>query len=315
MTFELDGPEATERRLASIAAERREAARVRNRIVVVEAELEDLEAEEAAALARVDAEEADVRELQRFTLRGIVADLRGQKDDQLRREAAEVALARHQVLVVRDRQAAVVRELDALQDRLVALGDPEADWADALGDHRRWIAEHGDEHAERLTRIAVELGELDDERRECDEARLAAVDALAALDEVDAALGAGPPDPDDVERDDRVEGLCVLVRDAEDALRSLATELADLGVRLTTPDVVARWDRAFECFFAGLVGDDVLDARFAESADVVGHALERVGQLAADVDERARLLSAREVELLEERRDLLDDVVATDGER
>ncbi|MBX3314324.1 MAG: hypothetical protein KF906_08385 [Actinobacteria bacterium] len=314
VTFELDGPEATERRLASIAAERREADRIRDRITVVEAELETLEVEEAAALARVDAEEADVRELQRFTIRGIVADLRGLKDEEIRREAAEVAVAHHDVLVVRERQAAVVRELDSLQDRLVALGDPDAEWSEAVRDHRRWIAEHGDEHAERLTGLAVELGELDDERRECDDARAAAVDALAALDDVDAALADGSGDPADDEHPERLDALCGLVRAAEDALRSLATELADLGLRLTTPDRVERWDRAFSCFFDGLVGDEVLDARLAESAEVVGHALERVGRVAADVDERSRALSAREVDLLDERRELLEDVLAPEDQ-
>ena len=294
--------------MASVAADRREAARIRDRIGAIEVELEALDAEEATALERVAAEDADVRELQRFTLRGVIADLRGQKDDQLRREAAEAANARHEVILVRGRQAAAVRDLDALQDRLVALGDPDADWGSAMDDRRGWTDAYGSDRADRLEALAVELGGIDDERRECDEARVAAVGALAALDEVDVALSDRTDAAGDDGHADRLDDLCALVRAAEDALRGLASELHDLGLRLTTPDVVARWDRAFERFFAGLVGDEELAVRMAEAAGVVGHALERVGQIAADVDARSRTLSARETELFEERRELLADV-------
>lgn len=315
VTFELDGPEAVERRSASIAADRREAEHVRERIGRVDAELASLESEIEAALDRLDREQDDVRDLQRFTLRGILADLRGEKDDAMRREIAEVAEVRYEVATLRDRQSTAVRELDALQDRLVALGDLDAEWIAVQEARRSWIGESDDDDdavGARLAEIADALGDLEHERRECGEARVAAVEALARLDEVDDALtDAAPELADESRRDDRLELVCDRVRTAEDALRGLATELHDVGVDLATPEVVQRWDRAFDAFFTGLVVDESLAERLAGAAAIVDHAQERVGQVAADVEGRSKTVSTREDELFEERSAILERLADT----
>ena len=189
-TFEIDGPAALERRLASITAAKREASRIRSRIAEVEAELESLDAEYGAAVQRLEGEEADVRKLAGFSFTGLIADLRGSREEALEREIAEAAAARLEVATLLERQDAEVRELSSLQDRLVALGDPDVEWQDALADRERWVEVHGGETAERLTRIATEMRDLDDEMRECEEAREVAGEALSRLDGVAEALGA-----------------------------------------------------------------------------------------------------------------------------
>jgi len=305
VTFELDGPDALERRLTAITGSRREATRVRHRIAEVERELEELEGETMTALARLDGEADDVRRLQTFTLRGILADLRGRKGADLEREVAELASARHAVVTLRDRQAAAVTELDGLQDRLVALGDLDVEWAEAVSAKERWVAERGDRASGRLADLAEELGDVEDEQRECEEARVAAVDALARLDEVGDALG-DPAHWADGADDDRLEELCARVRAAEDAIRRLADELRDVGVEPTeeTDAAVERWDRAFEPVLAGVVADGALDRRVAAAVAIVERAQVRVGRLAAEVDERSARLTARGEALLGERAEL-----------
>lgn len=301
VTFDLGGPEALERRLTAIASARREAARVRARIRAVEGELEELEVELREANERVSAEEDDVRRLQSFTLRGILADLRGQKGAELEREVAEVATARHAVVTLQDRQLAVVADLEGLQDRLVALGDLDAEWDDAVAAKARWVDE-GDGDSMRRADLAEALGDSEDELRECDEARTAAVDALACLDDVADHLG-DESDWADGADDDRLDALCGSVRVAENAIRRLAAELEDVEVALDggSRAVVMRWDRAFEGFLAGVVTDDALDRRVAEAAAVVDLARVRVGRIAEDVEARAVELGRRVAELREER--------------
>ena len=51
----------------------------------------------------------------------------------------------------------MVRELDGLQDRLVALGDPDGELAGALDDRQQRLQDEGGPTAERLTEIAAEL--------------------------------------------------------------------------------------------------------------------------------------------------------------
>lgn len=305
MTFEIGGPEELERRLTAISGARREAARVRARIVEVEGELEQLEVDARVATERLASEEDDVRQLQTFTLRGILADLRGRKGTELEREVAEAATARHELVNLRDRQAAVVAELEGLQDRLVALGDLDAEWADAVAAKQRWVVDRGEGDAVRLADIAEELGDIEDEQHECDEARTAAVEALARLDEVADALG-DPADWAGGVDDDRLDGLCTRVRSAEDAIRRLARELEDIGVGLTEEGSLAaqRWDRAFEGFLSGVVSDDALDRRVADALASVDRAQVRMGLIAADVEERSHRLTARAVALEEERDEL-----------
>lgn len=305
VTFELDGPEALERRLTAVAGARREAARVRTRLGEVEQELEQLESEVDAALVRLGDEEDDVRQLQSFSVRGILADLRGRKGAELQREVAELAVARAEVATLRARQADVVAELDALQDRLVALGDLDVEWADAVTARDRWVADRGDDRGARLLTIAEALGDVEDELQECEEVRVAAVDALDRLDGVADALG-DPAEWSGGVDDERLDDLCVRVRTAEDAIRRLATELQDIGVSLTEEQATAaqRWDRAFEGFLSGVVTDEALDRRAADAAAVVDRAQVGVGRIAAEVEERSSALSARAVALQEERSEL-----------
>lgn len=305
VTFELDGPDALERRLTAIAGARREAARVRSRIGEVEQELERLEDEVQSAVVRLGAEEADVRQLQSFTLRGILADLRGRKGRELEREVAQLADARHELVTLRERQGAVVAELDGLQDRLVALGDLDAEWADAVAARERWVAERGEGDGARLVGIAEALGDIEDELHECEEVRVAAVDALSRLDDVADALGepsgwAGGVD------DEQLDELCVQVRSAEDAIRRLARELQDIGVELSEEGAAAvqRWDRAFEGFLSGVATDEALDRRAATAAAVVDRAQVRVGRIAAEVEERSSRLASSAAALQEERAEL-----------
>ncbi|MCB0976234.1 MAG: hypothetical protein KDB02_02135 [Acidimicrobiales bacterium] len=315
-TFEIDGPAALERRLASITAAKREASRIRSRIAEVEAELESLDAEYGAAVQRLEGEEADVRKLAGFSFTGLIADLRGSREEALEREIAEAAAARLEVATLLERQDAEVRELSSLQDRLVALGDPDVEWQDALADRERWVEVHGGETAERLARIATEMGDLDDEMRECEEAREVAGEALSRLDGVAEALGAaedwsgfdtwfGGGVFTRSEKHDQLDEASRRIHEAEDSLRRLSKELADIGEEVGSAVTVDRWDRAFDEFFDDVYSDASMRRRIGEALALVDHAQERVGRIAADVEERSRLLSQRIAALQEERAELL----------
>lgn len=315
VTFELDGPDAVERRLAVVAGARREANRVRARIAEVEQELETLDAEVTAATARIGSEAADVRRLQSFTLTGILSDLRGQRESDLEREIAELADAQYLVATLRERQDAVVGELVSLQDRLVALGDPDAEWDDALAGRERWVELTGPV-SDRLSVIAGELGDLDDERVECDEAREVAGEALIRLDRVAESLGSaedwtgydtwfGGGVLTSSERHDQLDDATKRMHEAEDSLRRLGKELAGLGDAVETTIRVHRWDRVFDVCFEDVFADASMRRRIADAIALVDLAQERVGRIAGVVEERSRGLTARIEELQQERATLL----------
>ena len=162
-------------------------------------------------------------------------------------------------------------------------------------------------------------GEIDDEQHECEEARAAAVDALAKLDRVAESLGAaedwsgfdtwfGGGVFTSSDKHDRLDEAGRCMGEAEESLRRLGKELADLGESVEQAITVDRWDRAFDVFFDDVFADASMQRRITDAARLIDVAQERVGRIAADVEERSQRLSARAAGLQEERRELLAPV-------
>ena len=313
--FELAGPEAAARGLSSAAAALREAERVRTALADAEQALEDLDARIGAARSRLADERQDVRELQTFTLRGVLSDLRGRRERELEREGAEAEAAHYRVAQLEDKQGTLVRARERLLDRLAALGDVEAAYDAAAAEQQRWVEAAGGADADALASVVDAIGRADDERLECEEGRVAADLAIAHLERVAALLG----EPESwaaydtwrgevfgaAERDDRLEDLGAALHGAEGALRSLSKELGDVEPGLGDTVPVERWERAFEPFFDDLGSERPFVARVQDAivVDSVLHA--RVAQVRSAVEERLGAVVRRAEVLDADRRRLL----------
>lgn len=287
----LDTDDPFEREIADLAAASREHAHLIVQREQLRAEIERATEEVAVAQRELREENQEVQQLASFSITGVAARIRGTHDSDLRQQLAARQAARLTLAAAEDRLSHAMTELPRIEDRLVAIGDIHRRRAELEERRQRWQAVAGepaqpptdgagdssvahqlspstDRHAAAHTR-----GQLEEERREVDEALAAGHLAAARLAHAAIVTGGRAP----LDSDEAVDAMMATLRHCDLALGTFQRELADLRRDGIGPRGDQRWDDVLAAFSSGLFDD--LD--FEGHRDV---AARRVEELRGEID-------------------------------
>ena len=256
------------------------------------------EAEEAARVAAVRArqelviEEADVRRLESYSPTRIWASLRGNRDAELDREKAEHQAAEYAVARAEAWLLSAHREAERVGAELAALGDVTGRRARALAAKAEWLSSFDGEARTELTRLAEELAST----------RAAVTEVREAT--VAAELGGGMFG--DMMKYQRMDEAQRLLHDADEALRHLSVELADVGMNAVVHGLaVDGLTQTFDVWFDNVFTDWSVRSRIADAARGADSAARTVHQIRERLARQARDLAVRETALVADRERLL----------
>ncbi len=286
--------EAFEQELAAVARAAREQQHLLVQRDAGRAEVERATEEVARAREALSDEHGGAQQLASLSVASVAAMLRGTRDDQLRQQLAAREAARLAFLAAEERLAEALADLARVEDRLVAVGDVDAERRRLEEARQRWLAVTAPPSptdaptptpppsttppsaaADRLA-AAERLGVLAEELREVDEALVAGHLAAARLAHAATVLGrtgAGTAPPDD----DAIDSVVAVLRHCDLALGTFQRELADLVQGGVGPRGAGRWDDTVATFADQLYDD--LDVAAHQQA-----AAARIDVLRAEVD-------------------------------
>lgn len=293
----------------AVAEQRRVSARLER----ARAAADQARQEVATARSELADETADVAALESFSPARIWATLRGSRDTDLDRERAEQQAAEYAVARAETLLASATDEVRRAEAELAALGDVDARRRRALAAMDEWLRASGSPRGPELERCASETAAAQAEQGEVREAVEAAAAAAAALAGAQQALGSaggwatydtffGGGMLTDMMKYDRMDASQQALHHADGALRRLARELADVGVRSTVERLqVDGLTRTFDVWFDNIFTDWSVKSRISEAS--------------AHTDQAARLVHDLRVRLAERERELAGVVQRLAGER
>ncbi|NLD76339.1 MAG: hypothetical protein GX643_06705, partial [Acidimicrobiales bacterium] len=331
--FDLNDNEAFQRHLSRVAEARREHSRLVTRRATLEADLETAAEDIKARREQLVKEHEDVTKLESFSLSRVFNSMRGERDEELRREMAERETARLALLAAEEHQRETLQELVLVDDRLAALGDVEADWAEAIEARQRWVEvtsgqlrtrDNGSADSATVPAAAPELSEagtaqlaelierravVESDLREVDEALAAAHLLAAKLAHTAAVLGSGQSwaayqswlgeDSGTGSYDrDKLDEAATALRDVDGLVTLLRRELDDLARLDIIKIEVGEWDRTFDSFLHHLLQDESIE-------DKVKAAAEKVAQLRVEISRVISLVVVQGQRLVTEANDLV----------
>jgi hypothetical protein len=291
--------EAPDDLLVEAARLRHEAAALHTRLAAATAHAEAATRRVQEARARLSTEERDVHLLGSVSWSRILSSLKGTHVTDLEREQAERDVARYALADAQARHDAARRDVEALQERLDALGDVEAAYASALAAKERWAATHDPV----LTRLVTEISErralLLAEDREAGEAHAAGTRARDHLLEARDRLGSastwsawdtfgGGGTFTDLMKYEQLDRVGDALRRADTELGAFTREMADL--RLAGVDAVDLdgMTRAFDVFFDNIFSDLQVRSRIQDASRRVAQALTKFDLALQDLSTRRR---------------------------
>ena len=254
------------------------------------------------ARERLADETADVQALESFSPTRILAALRGSRDTDLDRERAEQQAAEYAVARADSLMLAAHDEVRRAEAELRTLGDVAGRRRDAMAAMDEWLRSSGSPAGAELTRLAEQSAAAHAERvevREALEAGAAAAQTLAAVQQVlgsadgwatyDTFFGGGMLT--DMMKYDRMDQAQQLLHHADQAVRRLSRELADVGMQPVVAGLqVDGFTRAFDVFFDNIFTDWSVKSR-------IGGAARQTAAAAGTVAEVRRRLAARDQQL------------------
>jgi hypothetical protein len=269
------------------------------------------------ARERLADETADVQALESFSPTRIWAALRGSRDTDLDRERAEQQAAEYAVARADALMLAAHDEVRRAEAELRALGDVAGRRREALTAMEGWMRSSGSPAGAELTRLAERSAAAHAERvevREALEAGAAAAQTLAAAQQVlgsadgwatyDTFLGGGMLG--DMMKYDRMDQAQQLLHHADQAVRRLSRELADVGMRPVVAGLqVDGFTRTFDVFFDNIFTDWSVKSRIGDAARQTAAAARTVAEVRRRLAARDRQLTADVARLEAERERLL----------
>lgn len=290
----------------------------------VSARLERARQEQDAARAATDrarqdlaTEETDVRKLESYSPTRIWAALRGSRDADLDREQAEKQAAEYAVALAEAKLLHATDEVQRSDARLAELGDVSSRRERALAAKEEWLTSTSDEVGGQLTRLADELASTRSAANEVREAVAAAelaANRLALARKTLASAGDwatydtffGGGMFSDMVKYQRMDEAQRLLQAADQALRNLSVELADVGVTTVVNGLaVDGLTQTFDVWFDNIFSDWSVRSRITEAAkraesaaDVVQQIRVRLAQQERDLAEQERAFAADRERLL-----------------
>lgn len=252
----------------------------------------------ADARTRLADEHADVAALESLSMTRILAGLRGRRDAELDRERAEAAAAEYAVAEAEARLAAEEREIASLEARVADHGDLDARRTALLDQREQEVrADPAAAASERLTALVGRVGELSARATQLAEADAAGRAAHQALQEAARHLGSagswatydtffGGGLLADIAKHDKLDRAGALMQRADAALRSLATELADVGIGPVEGVGITELTRTLDVWFDNIFSDWAVRDRIAQASDRVQQLLAQVVAIGQDLERR-----------------------------
>lgn len=188
VTLDLTGPDAVDRQVSEAAQRRREYQRLSRQLDRAVAQVEKADAEVTEKREALASERDDVATLHDISFDRLIADLQGTLEVQMRREIAEANAAYYAVSEAENRREDAVRAMSRIQDRLVALGDVDRGWAEALAEKESLVVAKGAPTSDRLTEITARRGEIQAERTGAAEALAHGRQVVSLLEEAHRLL-------------------------------------------------------------------------------------------------------------------------------
>ena len=248
-------------------------------------EREELAAEERRLAAALDKEQRDVEALRHTSFTAVLSALRGDKEERLAREQAEMQAAALRHGAARRELERLEADMAAVQTELASLAGCKDRYAAALRDRLAALRMAGGTAGQEICRLEERAGALRGRLREIDEAVAAgctAQDRIASMEvSVRKAANWGVYDMlgggffasaakhshlDDVER--QMEGL-------QHDLNRLRAELADVRVDgVPGVGISSGWrfaDVFFDGFFVDWAVQDMIHSLQTQLAEVAGH--------------------------------------------
>ena len=260
-----------------------------------------LEIQEQELAAVKVKEQADVDKLEGRTLAAFFYGLTGSKEGRLEteRQEARAAAVKYDAVVFQLRDAQ--EELRARQLELDGLRGCEQRYQDALYEKARAIKEAGMVAGEEILRLEEEIGRLDAQWRELNEAILAGQQAKDQADRVlerlDSAEGWSTWDMfgggflSDLAKHDELDRAQEQTEYLQVCLNRFKTELADVTIHADIPVQLDSFTRFADFFFDGLFADWAVRDHIHQSQDRVrdiwnqiSAVLERLEQMKCDVE-------------------------------
>ncbi len=299
--------------------EAREKLRAKNKLETQLSEARKSLAGERARLEELGAvlkkEEADVRRLEGLSLTAMFQSFLGAKEDRLNKERQEMFTAKLKYDRCEHEVSSLLRDIDDLEARIGALGDPEAEYARALEEKEARIGEAG--RAD-IVRLSERLSDLDSDIKEFDEAVAAGEEVLAGLDRVIAYFrSAGNWGIVDLVggglivtavKHSKIDKAKAAIHEVQSRMGRFQRELADLRTRPDSPLSVeiSSFEKFADYLIDGLIFDWIVQSKIRKSLDA---ALETKGKMEAILRDLRRGLEGRLADresALKERRDLIE---------
>ncbi len=304
-----DGPQSSDAeaaarvhdRLAAAEEAVLEHARLSQRRASIVAEVEAAERDVASQRRVLTVQTGELQALEGISPTRIWHALRGTRATELERERAEQQAQEYAVARAEARLATLREERTRLERALQDLGDVRARRAVALEAKEAWIVASGAGPAAELAEVATALGTARAAAKEVHEALVAADLALQALSGAQSSLGSagswstydtffGGGLLTDMMKYDRVDTAERQMRSADEALRRLSRELADVGMDGVGGVEVTEMTRLFDVWFDNIFSDWSVRNRISEAGG-------RVARAQGPVIEVRRVLVARAGEL------------------
>lgn len=280
-------------------------------------------AEDAARTATDDAraaladQAAEVHALETFSPTRIWAVLRGSRDADLDREQAEHQAAEYTASLAESRLQAAQDEVQRAEAELAVLGDIAGRRERALAAKEEWLTSTTGPGAAELGAVATDLAEVRSGLVEVREAIAAGEAAAGSLERARRVLGSagdwatydtffGGGMLTDMVKYDRMDEAQRLLRQADEALRHLAVELADVGVEAAVHGLtVDGLTQTFDVWFDNIFTDWSVKSRIGDAADRTVAAADVVHRIRTQLTEQERDLTTREADLVSRRERLL----------
>jgi hypothetical protein len=292
-------------------------ARITERLARARAAEAAAQATTATAREKLADAAEDVQALESFSPTRIWATLRGSRDTDLDQEQAEHQAAQYEVARAEAFVHTAQEEVRRAEAELTALGDVAARREAALAAKEEWLTAAGGGASEELARIAGDLGLNLSQSKEVREALAAGDGAARYLDQaarlLDSAGGWATYDTffgggmlTDAMKYDRMDQAQRLLHEADRALKTFASELADVGLQVVVRGLTLDGlTQAFDFWFDNIFTDWAVKDRISEASRRTGEAIRVVAELRARLAHEDRELTERRADLVSRRERLL----------
>jgi hypothetical protein len=244
--------------------------------------------------AALKKEEADVRRLEGLSLTAMFHQFLGSKEDRLDKERQEMFTAKLKYDQCEHEVTSLLRDIEDLEARIAALGNPEAEYAKALEEKEAWI--EGAARAE-VVRLTEKLADLNSDLKEYGEAVAAGEEVVAGLDRVIAYFkSAGNWGVVDLlggglivtaVKHSKIDKAKAAIHEVQSRMGRFQRELADLRTRPDSPlrIEISSFEKFADFLIDGLIFDWIVQSKIRKSLDA---ALEARGKMEAVLRELRR---------------------------